>query len=116
MTRRDFLLGVTLLPALARLQPVAGGTRLGTIPFGRPGAQTAPLNRLLGDGLDARQFIDLSSLSADTLVTPADRFFVRTAPGPTLPRAEGWTISLGGLAQEKATLDVPALERLGRAS
>jgi DMSO/TMAO reductase YedYZ molybdopterin-dependent catalytic subunit len=113
VSRRDFLSAALLAPALARLQPPAGGQLLGTIPFS-PGAPHAPLNRLLGVGLDARLFTDLSAVTRDQPVTPADRFFVRTAAGQNLPEAGGWTLTLGGLVQQAETLDVPALERLGR--
>jgi DMSO/TMAO reductase YedYZ molybdopterin-dependent catalytic subunit len=111
-TRRDFLAAL-LTPALARLQPPAGGQLLGTVPFS-PGATHAPLDRLLGAGLDARLFTDLSAVTPDRLVTPADRFFVRTAAGKTLPSADTWTVSLGGLVQTPEMLDLPALERLAR--
>jgi DMSO/TMAO reductase YedYZ molybdopterin-dependent catalytic subunit len=114
VSRRDFLSAALLAPALARLQPPAGGQQLlGTIPFS-PGAPHAPLNRLLGVGLDARLFTDLSAVTRDQPVTPADRFFVRTAAGQTLPEAGGWTLTLGGLVQQAETLDVAALERLAR--
>jgi DMSO/TMAO reductase YedYZ molybdopterin-dependent catalytic subunit len=48
-----------------------------------------PFNRLLGRGLDARQFFDLSTLSPDKLIVPASEFYVRTAPPSALP-APGW--------------------------
>jgi DMSO/TMAO reductase YedYZ molybdopterin-dependent catalytic subunit len=71
---------------------------------------------MLGTGLDARLFADLSSLSDTTLVTPADRFFVRTAAAPTLPAAEKWTVSLGGIVSDTPLFDRTALERIGHAS
>jgi DMSO/TMAO reductase YedYZ molybdopterin-dependent catalytic subunit len=96
LNRRDFLFAA-LAPAIARLQSPPGGRLLGTIPFGAPGARHTLLNHLLGSGLDARLFTDLSTLSSekpDALVTPNDRFYVRTAapahlrpsqPPPSLP-------------------------------
>lgn len=112
LTRRDFLAAALLAPAIARLQPPAGGQLLGTVPFGAPGARRAPLNQLLGSGLDARLFSDLSSLSSDNLVTPADRFFVRTAAAAALPPPASWSIALGGLVQQPATVDLPTLEKM----
>src|SRR5262245_23695770 len=89
LTRREFLLA-TLAPVIARLQAPAGGQLLGTIPFGAPGARLAPLNRLLGSGLDARLFTDLSTVSLQSdLVTPNDRFYVRTATPDNLPPSLG---------------------------
>lgn len=114
ITRRDFLFGAALLPALARLQPPPGGQLLGTVPFGFPGTPSVPLDRLLGTGLDARLFTDFSSLSTDNPVTPAERFFVRTAAAPTLPSADSWSIALDGLVQEKGALDRAAFEKLER--
>src|SRR6516165_7209162 len=86
LTRRDFLAASLLLPAVA--SQTSTEHFIATIPLGAPGgARTTPLGRLLGNGLDARQFTDLSTIQADnasTLVTPNDRFYIRTAsPGDT---------------------------------
>src|SRR5262245_51769284 len=98
INRRDFLASVAFLPALAQL-PRPSGTLLATIPFGRPGAPTTPLNQLLGAGLDARLFTDLSAITAENIVTPTDRFFVRTATPPTLPDPSTWVVEFGGLIE-----------------
>jgi DMSO/TMAO reductase YedYZ molybdopterin-dependent catalytic subunit len=80
LSRRSFLQAALAAPA-ALLQRSA--TFISTIPLGDPGVRgTPPFGRLLGSGLDARLFTDLSALSPekpDTLVTPADHFYVRTA-------------------------------------
>ena len=71
-----------------------------------------PFGRLLGTGLDARLFTDLSTLTSDkpdTLVTPADQFFVRTAMPPAV-RAEGLKIQVAGLVASPLELDARALE------
>lgn len=115
MERREFL-SFALAPLLLRLQPPPAGRLAGIVPFGTPGAPTTPLNRLLGDGLDARLFTDLSSLAPDALVTPNDRFFVRTAPIETLPDAAKWTVEFAGLIEPTPPMTVPALTGLGRAS
>src|SRR5215510_11152108 len=90
LTRREFLLAA-LAPAIARFQAPAGGQLLGTIPFGTPGARLAPLNRLLGSGLDARLFTDLTTLGnpPSDLLTPNERFYVRTAAPAALPLRPG---------------------------
>lgn len=119
VTRREFLASSLLAPALARLQPPSGARLLGTIPFGVPGDAVASLDRLLGDGLDARQFSDLSSLSSSGPggpVTATDRFFIRTAASPRLPAASGWLIALGGLVRKAGTINVSALERMSQAA
>ena len=91
LTRRDFLSAALLAPAIARLQPLPGGRLLGTIPLGARGRRS-PLNRLLGTGLDARLFTDLSTLAPESdLVTPNERFYVRTAA--SLPAAAGTRVA-----------------------
>jgi DMSO/TMAO reductase YedYZ molybdopterin-dependent catalytic subunit len=114
LTRREFLIASLLAPALTRLQPPEGGRLLGTIPFGATGNAVTPLDRLLGNGRDARLFSDLSKLSPTDRVTPTERFFVRTAAAPSLPPAIGWTVSVGGLVREATTIDIPSLEKLSR--
>ena len=83
MTRRSFLQAALLAPSALLHQPPSGARLIGTMPLGDPGGrQPPPFGRLLGSGLDGRLFTDLSTLSADrpeTLVTPAERFYVRTA-------------------------------------
>ena len=115
LNRRDFIASVAFLPALAQL-PRPSGRLVGTVPFGRPGAPTTPLNQLLGAGLDARLFTDLSAVSAEQIVTPTDRFFVRTATPPTLPDAANWIVEFGGAIEPAPALDIRALSGLGQAS
>jgi DMSO/TMAO reductase YedYZ molybdopterin-dependent catalytic subunit len=110
LSRRDFLAATLLSPAIARLQPPPGARLVSVLPFGDPSGRATPLNRLLGAGLDARLFSDLSSISNDRLVTPTDQFFIRTA-SPNLA-ASSWTLSVGGLVQAPAAVDLPTLERL----
>src|SRR5262249_42543432 len=113
VSRREFLASAVLLPALAQL-PRPSGTFVGTVPFGVPGAQTAPLNRLLGTGLDARQFTDLSTISTDRLLTPAEHFFIRTQSPPALPDPASWSVAIGGLVASESKYDLASLEKHGR--
>src|SRR5438094_2540562 len=112
MDRRDFLkVGwlASLGPMFVRQPGLAGGRLLGTLPLGGEGAQPAPpFGRVLGSGLDARLFTDLSTLTPETLVTPTDRFFVRTTSPATLPGAP-WTIELGGLVQTSRTMPLDSV-------
>jgi len=56
--------------------------------LGASGARRTPLNHLLGSGLDARLFTDLSTLAPQSdLVTPNERFYVRTA-APAFARTD----------------------------
>src|SRR5206468_12444563 len=94
------------------------GPRLpGTVLLGKPaGIPATPLNRLLGTGLGARLFTDLSTLpAADANPTRTDHFFVRTACPASLPDPSSWTIELGGLVESPARLSVASLQRLATA-
>ena len=116
LTRREFLSSAFLAPTLARLQPLAGGRLVGTVPFGDAELPQTPLNRLLGAGLDARLFTDLTALAPDRLVTPSEHFFVRTATPPTLPDAGSWRIDVAGLVETAPPLSLESLTGLGHAS
>jgi hypothetical protein len=63
VSRRDFLSAALLLPAFAR--QTSDARFIATMPLGNPGgAPPPPFGRLLGAGLDARLFTDLSQLGA----------------------------------------------------
>ena len=87
---------------------------LGVVPLGDPNGRAAPpFGRLLGSGLDARLFADLSSLSVNdpnTLITPTERFFVRTAAPAAEARSATWPIELRGLVKSPVALDLRTLE------
>src|SRR2546425_1045552 len=98
-TRREFV-GSSLAAALglfARFGPSVSaqadnmaGRFVGITPLSQPNA--APLNTLVGSGLDARLFTDLSALAPDSLITANRNFYVRTAC-PTDARAPAaWSI------------------------
>ena len=85
------------------------------MPLGRfDGRPTSPLNQMLGPGLDARLFTDISDLSGDSPVTPVDRFFVRTraSEGQKLPGP--WAISIANRGQKPQQLTLDSLARLSR--
>jgi DMSO/TMAO reductase YedYZ molybdopterin-dependent catalytic subunit len=69
---------------------------------------------MLGGGLDARLFTDLSALTPETLMTPAEQFFVRTAASAAHAKTDGWTIALAGLARRPAEMSVADLAPLTR--
>lgn len=97
------------------LQQVSGGRLLRTMPLGRlDGRPVPPLHALLGRGLDARQFTDLSTLSPDRLVTPTDQFYIRTSHPPDLPSSAGWSLLLGGRVVAERRVTLPEIERDAR--
>lgn len=113
LTRRDFLGAAILTPALLRTQPSRAARLVGVLPLGNPsGLGTAPLGQMLGTGLSARLFTDLSTLSPDdppSLVTRSDRFFVRTAAPAGLADPQTWTIDLSGLVESPARTSLATL-------
>jgi DMSO/TMAO reductase YedYZ molybdopterin-dependent catalytic subunit len=115
-SRRDFLRaslagGLAGAARIGRAQPgdpFAGGVMVGTRPlFGR-GADN-PIGTLFGRGLDARRLVDLSSLTPDTLITPSDRFYVRTSCPDGLDVSRPWTLTLGGLTPGPVRLTIDRL-------
>ena len=117
--RREFLqalLSIALANPAPRLvsgqsrDAFAGGTIVGTRPlFGRGAA--SPLETMFGRGLDARRFVDLSTLTPDTLITPNDRFFVRTSCPDLLDLSRPWTVRIGGAVRRPVTLTLEELAR-----
>jgi DMSO/TMAO reductase YedYZ molybdopterin-dependent catalytic subunit len=95
------------------------GRLVGTLELGAAdGAPLPPFGTLLGEGLDARLFTDLSALAPDRLIVPNDRFFVRTARPAALDSAratpDSWAIRIGGLAGAPGPLTLDALAPLAR--
>lgn len=81
----------------------------GTRPlFGR-GAAENPIGTLFGSGLDARLLTDLSTLTLDTLITPNDRFYVRTSCPDRLDPSRPWRLTLGGLVRRPVALTLDQL-------
>jgi DMSO/TMAO reductase YedYZ molybdopterin-dependent catalytic subunit len=115
LSRRDFLSAALLLPAFA--SQTATERLAGLVPLGNPGgAAPPPFGRLLGDGLDARLFADLSTIDHQQSAISNQTFFVRTAAPRALPSADGWRVQLAGLAGEPQSLSLRELEALGSQS
>lgn len=71
-----------------------GGRFLGLIDFS--GESQAPLDTLFGTELDARLFTDLSTIQPQNLITPTDKFYVRTRASQLLPPDSNWVIRFRG--------------------
>jgi DMSO/TMAO reductase YedYZ molybdopterin-dependent catalytic subunit len=100
--------------ALQTDERVRGGRLLGTVPLGLRQERMPPLDTLLGTGLDARLFTDLSTLSPETLITSNERFFIRTTQ-PDAARTRGpWTIRLEGRTAASHTVALDELKTLER--
>lgn len=87
--------------------PFAGGELLRVLGFVDDG--DIELDVPLNVGWDGRLFTDLSSLSADSLLTPNERFYIRTRyPDQLDPRAP-WRVAVDGLVREPAELTLEQL-------
>jgi DMSO/TMAO reductase YedYZ molybdopterin-dependent catalytic subunit len=118
--RREFLASAVYLAALARLQPPSSEARLlGTVPLYLPDRPVAAFGRLLGAGLDARLFTDLSTLDRakpESLVIPGDRYYVRTAAPKGLDAAIAatpWSVTIRGRVESATALTVADVEKAG---
>lgn len=90
----------------------ADGHRAGSVPFVGEGGNP-PFGTVIGSGLDGRLYTDLSQLTPESLVTPTDRFFIRTTwpdlldfAGP----AAAWTVRVGGLVRGARAVALRELE------
>lgn len=124
VSRREFVSTLGTALAIRQLEQLfAGqtlarppaGTLLRTMPLGRFDQLPAPpMGTLLGTGLDARQFTDISSLTPETLVTPTEKFFIRTAASPANMKPGRWTIALGGRVTGPGEVSTDDLAPLAR--
>src|SRR5262245_47701370 len=119
VTRRRFLAvsgagaASWLSPLAAGQPPPADGRLIRTLPAGDPlRPDNPPLDRLLGSGLDARLFTDLSALAAGEPITANDRFFVRTACPAQAAAARSWPLTLGGRVRRPQRVQTAALSSL----
>ncbi len=124
LTRRSFvrtsclssgaiLLGLNHLGLLAAARPcaqesAANGKLLEELEFLNEGR--AEMDSAFGSELDGRLYTSLSVLSKESLVTPADRFYIRTRASQILPKPESWTISLDGLVAAPRKLKIGDLQ------
>ena len=136
LTRRDFVTAALLTSAFSRVA-TQDARFVATVALGSPSAGAPPFGRLVGDGLDARLFTDLSQLGNPqsplnpqsamrnpqsirnpqsairnplSLVTSNDKFFVRTAASSNLPPTDAWTIRVGGLVRSPVALTLRDLD------
>src|ERR1700733_1083924 len=126
LKRREFLSGSLLLASGVAISGLAmigcrtanenpgesslvGGELLDTIDFADDG--DIPMDTALGTELDGRLFFDHSALSAGDLVTPTDKFYIRTRASELLDLKEPWYIRL---RNEKEQTRISATELFGK--
>jgi len=92
--------------------PFLGGKQLGILEF--TGESRAPLDTVIGSELDARLFSDLSTLNPEQLVTPIEKFYVRTTASNLLDAGNRWAIKVGGLIAAPVTLTLDDVTKNAR--
>ena len=99
---------------------VVGGRFAGNLPLRRPqgsfqGAPPPlPLDTRLGSGPTARLLTDLSTLDERSLITPNERFFIRTGCARPIPTSPPVRLRVGGLVERQQTFDWSDLADLNR--
>src|SRR5262249_44769983 len=81
-----------------------GGKQLGLVDFA--GESRTPSDTLFNEGLDARLYSDLTTLTAEQVLTPIEKFYVRTRASSQLPPPETWTVKLAGQVEKPLTLPI----------
>jgi DMSO/TMAO reductase YedYZ molybdopterin-dependent catalytic subunit len=124
LTRRRFLSTVGAAAAAESIERLLGAQALAPSPVGRfirkmplgrfDGRPASPLGQMLGAGLDARLFTDLSDLPADSPVTPVDQFFVRTRASDGQKLLAVWTVGVTGRVKQPHQLTLDNLAQLSR--
>jgi DMSO/TMAO reductase YedYZ molybdopterin-dependent catalytic subunit len=89
-------------PQKGQRDPFAAGKQIGVVEFIHEGP--APLETSLGAELDGRLYTDLSQLSARSLITPTEKFYLRTRASQLLPDTKGWEVRVDGLAAKPFAL------------
>jgi len=111
-TRRRFLEASTGAALAAWLRPARASGDAGppdAIPF--VGEGDFPLETTFGEGLGQRRGLDLATLTPESLLTPQDRFFIRTGTPDGIPPPSSWTIRVHGLVKAPQEIRLPDLKR-----
>jgi DMSO/TMAO reductase YedYZ molybdopterin-dependent catalytic subunit len=92
--------------------PFADGQQLGNVSFVHEG--TLPLETPLGAELDGRLFTDLSKLDPQRLITPTEKFYVRTRVSQLLPDTKDWKVRMEGLVAQPHALALGDLQKAAK--
>ena len=93
--------------------PFARGERIGTLRFDDQKRTSRPREKAYGRGLEGRLRPDLSALTPDSLITPNERFFIRTRCPDRIDYTKPWNIRIHGLLREP--IDIPVHDIASRA-
>jgi DMSO/TMAO reductase YedYZ molybdopterin-dependent catalytic subunit len=72
------------------------------------------MGELIGTELDGRLFTNLSALTPENPLTPADNFFIRTRASKLLDPSYQWTIQVAGLIEKPITISADGLAKQSR--
>ena len=92
--------------------PFAGGRRLGTVDFINEGP--VPLDTPQGSELDGRLYTDLSPLEPRNLITPEEKFYIRTRVSEVLPDPTTWQVKVNGLVDRPLNLGIESLKKAAK--
>ena len=87
----------------------AGGKLLGLVDFADE--RRVQMDTAFGVELDGRLYTDLSPLAGTDLVTPTEKFYIRTRASELLPDPKLWQVRLAGLAAQPAHLRIAELKK-----
>jgi len=127
LSRRHFL-GASLLAggsllldlrALATLpphddisEPFPGGKLVTILPF--TGEAKMQFGKLSDSGLDGRLYTDLSELSPESLITPVDRFYVRTSCPDLIDYSSPWLVKVVGSSERTMDVTIQRIESMSK--
>jgi DMSO/TMAO reductase YedYZ molybdopterin-dependent catalytic subunit len=89
-----------------------GGKMAGVVEFTEEAR--VPMGQAFGDELDGRMYTDLSKLTPENQVTPADEFYIRTRASQLLPSQKPWTVQVGGFVEKPLTLAAADLAKMAK--
>src|SRR5260370_9467868 len=92
--------------------PCAGGKPLGTVDFINEGP--VPLDIPQGSELDGRLYTDLSTVEAENLITPADKFYIRTRISQLFRDPTTWQVKVDGLVDRPLKLGIESLKKAAK--
>lgn len=92
--------------------PFASGKLLGTLQFLSEGS--VPLDTMQGSELDGRLYSDLTLVEPQSLITPTERFYIRTGASQLLPDPAAWQIKIDGLVELPVSLNIEGLRKTAK--
>ncbi len=89
-----------------------GGKMIGTIDFTEE--VRVPMGKAFGDELDGRMYTDLSKVTQENAVTPADEFYIRTRASKLLAGQKTWSVQVAGLVEKPYALGMADFAKIAK--